>query len=1038
VDVTGTAAEETLGPYRLLRELGHGGMGLLYEAEHIQLERKVALKLLAPKLAADPSFRERFVRESQLLAAMEHPNIIPIYDAGEVDGLLYIAMRLVEGSDLGHLIAREGPLPPELALSLLEQVASALDAAHARDLVHRDVKPANILVDEDRGRVFLTDFGVARWGRTEGGQTAIDAIVGTVDYAAPEQLQGGQVGPAADVYALGGVLFEALTGHRAYERDTDVAVIFAHALEPPPAASELRPELPPAIDNVLGTAMAKDPGERYPTCQALVGDARAALGAAAAPRAAPIAVPLPPGSIARTVPFQARLPVPAAPLIGRGRELGELGGLLWDESIRLLTLTGPSGAGKTRLAIEAAGVASGRFPGGIAFVDLAPISAPDLFLPALSVTLGVAERIDGDGKARDDLLQALCTWLAAAPTLLLLDSFEHLVAAAPTVAELLAAVPSLRLLVTSHAPLHLRQEHEYQVPPLAFPDAVEASDLEAATASPAVALFLDRALAVAPDFSVDEDTVAVVSAICARLDGLPLAIELAASRVRLLSPQAILARLENALEFLTGGAQDLPARHQTLRAAIDWSYGLLEPAEQVLFERLGVFAGGFTLEAAESICGVADHPDEVLAGIESLHRKSLLQREDASASEPRLTLLHPIQEYALYRLLERGELGELRRRHANYYLRLAEEAEAELVGPEQATWVGHLELESGNLRAALAWALEGDQLEHGMRAAGALSRFWSIRGQVSEGRLWLDQALRRGSDVDPGVRAKALFAAGYAALGQGDFSEAVDRFADSLALARAANDEQGVASSLAQLGWLSSARGEFERSVALSEESLSLARRLGDARTASLALATLGEAAAAHGDYDRSAELLVECLELRRAAGDRRNVANALLNLGRIELVRGREEQAASLLDEGLELARELRDTWGIAVGLSSNAVAALLREDRGRARELLAESLTLCWERRDRRLAAECLAGLATVAAQAGNPARAARLSGAAGHVRETTGAVPSPLERLLEELRSAAPPEAPSAETLAAEEARGRAFSFEQAVADALGEAK
>lgn len=1007
--MTSQPAGDELGPYRLLGELGRGGMGLLYEAEHVHLGRKVALKLLAPRLAADPGFRERFVRESQLLAAIEHPNIIPIYDAGQIDGVLYLAMRLVDGPDLGALIAREGPLEPYRALAILDQVGSALDAAHARELVHRDVKPANILIDEPSGRVFLTDFGIAKNWRAEA-VTQTSLVVGTVDYAAPEQLQGEPATPASDVYALGGVLFEAFTGHRAYEKATEVAVIFAHALEPPPAASELRSELPPAIDRVIGTAMAKAPGDRYATCRALVAHARAALGDAQEPSgtaggAAALSVPAPRPAL----PPHSGLPLPASPLVGRERELIEVGELLSDRRYRLVTLTGSAGTGKTRLALAAAHRSRHAFPGGVAFVDLAAVVEPAAFVPTLSETLGVDERAIAE--SGESLLEAISARLRGPRTLLLLDSFEHLLAAATIVGELLAAVPSLTLLVTSHAPLHLRHEHEYPVPPLADSDAVE--------------LFLERATAVVPDFVADsEDAVTAVHAICARLDGLPLAIELAASRVRLLSPQAILGRLENALEFLTGGARDLPARHQTLRAAIEWSYGLLEPAERVLLERLGVFSGGFTLEAAAAVCGADEPADEVATRLESLLEKSLVRRLVEPGEERRLLLLQSIQEYALYRLLENGEVGELRRRHAVYYLRLAEQAEPDLFGEEQAAWVTRLEREAGNLRAALAWALESQQLELGLRAASALSRYWSIRGHGTEGRLWLDRALRRGEEVPPRVYSRALYAAGYAALGQGDFGVAGARFDRSLTVARGAADRQGVAMALGQLGWVAAARGETARAVELSKESLSLAERLGETGTASVALANLAEVAAAQGRYDQAAQLSDECLALRRRSGDRRNIANALLNLGRIELARGRKDPAERLLDEGLAIARELGDTWSIAVGLSSLGHLALRRGDYERAAELLVESLKISSERHDRRLSAECIAALSTVAALDGDHARAARLGGAAERLRATTGAIPSPLERSVEERH-------PGFE---AERARGAAMSFEEAVADAL----
>ena len=1020
---------EQLGPYRLLGRLGRGGMGVVYAAEHVRLGRRAALKLLAPQLGADPAFRERFVRESQLLAAIEHPNIIPIYDAGEADGLLYIAVRYVEGTDLAKLIEQEGALPVDRALSIVEQAGSALDAAHARGLVHRDVKPANILLDQPTGRVFLTDFGVAK--RQGDDRTATGLIMGTIHYAAPEQVQGQAVGPPADVYALGGVLFEALSGRKTFEKETDVAVIFAHALEAPPALSELRPDLPPAIDRVIETALAKDPADRYESCGALVADARAALGAEV--EGEPDLGVRPSVELA-AAPLASNLPSPPLPLIGRQREVDELERLLRGSDVRLLTLTGPGGTGKTRLAVEVATSVADAFPGGAVFVDLVPVSQPDLVMPALAETLGVEEGSDS-ARATSAMLEAVCARLQGSPRLLVLDNFEHLLPAARIVSDLLAAVPTLKVVVTSQASLKLGYEHEYVVPPLALPEPEEAAEVDAAARSPAVALFVDRARAVAPDFELTVDNVSAVTGICARLDGLPLAIELAVARLRVLSPEMILARLESALDLLTAGPRDLPARHRTLRAAIDWSYELLEPEGQTIFQRLAVFAGGFTLDAAEVVCTTGDGGADVLRTVESLLDQSLLRPADSGG---RFRMLQSIQEYALFRLLERGDADELRRRHARHYLSLAVSAQPELVGPDQAAWVRRLDAEVGNLRAAFDWALESDELELGLRAAWALTRFWSVAGHMSEGRQWLNQALDRASGVDPAVRARALFAAGYGALGQGDFEDASTRFGESLALAREIGDDHAVAMSLAQLGWLVAARGEGTRAIAISEESLALARRLRDPRTASVALANLAETAVARGDYDRAAKLFGESLALRRDAGDSRNVANALLELGRIELARGEDQRAVSLLDEGLRLARELGDTWGVSVALASLGGVALARGDYDGAAEPLTQSLVLCSERRDKRLAAECLAGLALVALEHDDPVRAARLGGAADRMRKAVGAAPSSVERVLDDRHRWAGPAALGPAAFEAERQRGAALPFADAVAYGLEAAR
>jgi len=1022
----------TLAGYRIERELGRGGMGRVYEAEHVQLQRRLALKVLAPHLTADEAFRERFVRESQLLAAIDHPNIIPIYDAGEADGFLYIAMRYVEGADLKALLEREGPLDAERAVGLVEQVADALDAAHARDLVHRDVKPANVLVDAETERIFLTDFGLAKRLRGQG-LSGAGLFLGTVDYASPEQIEGRPVTPAVDVYGLGCLLYECLTGSPPFQKETDVAVVHAHLLEPPPQVTAIRPELPGGLDGVIATALAKSADGRYATCGDLVADAQAALGGR---RAATIAAtPRPAGTVvAASVPADvpSTLPTHATPFVGRSKELDALRDLIRRDDVRLVTLTGPGGTGKTRLATEAASGLGDAFPHGLYFVDLASLSEPALVLPRIAEALGVEETAAADGA--DGLLEALRGRLRQDRLLLLLDNFEQVLAAAPAVADVLAAGPAVKVLVTSRGSLRLRGEREYPLAPLPLPEREEEADPEAAARSPAVALFVEGAQAVRPEFELTSENATTVSEICRRLDGLPLAIELAAAWVKLLSPTEILGRLERRLELLTGGELDRPSRHQTLREAIGWSYELLDAGEQRLFARLAVFTGGCTLESAETVAGGnGDGGRPVLDALSSLADKSLVRRREGADGRTRIAMLQTIHEYALYRLVERGELEELRSRHAEDFLALVEAAEPELVGPDQERWVRRLEDESGNVRAALDWTLESGRLELGLRIAGSLTRFWSIRGHMSEGRSWLDHALARDGDVAPAVRAKAAYASGYAALGQGDFTQADTRFAESLALFRDLGDRRGAALSLAQQGWLLTARGDVDAATAVSEESLAVARELDDSRTASVALSNLAEAAVRRGDLDRATELYEEALALRRGVGDRRNVANALLNLGRTELARGEVEHATAALEEGLALARELDDTWSISVAANALAHAALRGGDGDRAAQLLRDALAIVRRRGDKRMAAESLQTAAALAASRDDSARAARLWGAAGGLRETSGASASALERAAEDTWLA-PARAPAGDEFERELDVGRRLELDDAVAAAL----
>jgi non-specific serine/threonine protein kinase len=988
-----------LGGYRVEGPLGRGGMGLVFLAEHERLGRKAALKLLIPELAKDADFRERFVRESQLIAAIEHPNIIPIYDAGETEELLYVAMRYVEGHDLKTLLAREGPLAVERALEIVGDAGAALDAAHARELIHRDVKPANILLDTPSARTFLTDFGIAKERTSSATQPGL--FVGTVGYTPPEQIEGRPISPATDVYALGCVLYESLTGLPAFEKETDVAMIYAHLSDPPPAVTAKRADLPAALDVVIASALAKSEAERYQTCGELLAAARSALGGSTVvvPTPGVASAPLLPPSSAPAQAVRASLPTPDTPLVGRASERDEACAVLRG-NVRLLTFTGPGGTGKTRLAIEVGRALSSDFPDGVAFVNLAAVNDPALVTTAVAEALGVEERAEGGA---DDLhavaLDALRVRLRDARLLLVVDNFEHVLPAAPIVAELLAAAPFLKALVTSRASLRLSQEREYPVLPLALPDPGSAEDLEAVAASPAVALFVDRAQSVRPSFALDAESAPAVVEICIRLDGLPLAIELAAARVKLLSPQAILTKLESRLELLTGGARDLPSRHQTLRGTIDWSYDLLGAEAQLLLARLAVFSG-FTIEAAEEICATPGELDSgtIVDALSSLVDENLVRRRETADGDVRFELLETIHEYAMFRLVERREVDDFRVRHVAYYAELAESAAPGMVAAGQAASVKRLAEETGNLRAAMAWSLDAGELEFGLRIAASLARYWSIRGEMTEGRRWLDQALPRADEVAPPVRAKALFAAGYTALGQGDYTDSLAHFEESLALHRELGDRVGSADCLVQIGWLLITRGELERATSVSQEGLALAEGLGEARTASLALATLGDAAFAEGNYDRASELYGESLDLRRQVGDRRIIADALLKSGRADLLRGDPTHAVNALEEGLRLARELDDGWTTSVALVSLGSVRLAEGDQAGTRSLLAEALVICRRRGDKRLAAECLIATAALAASFADPVRAARLCGAAEGLRATTGATPSPLERLLE----------------------------------------
>jgi predicted ATPase/class 3 adenylate cyclase len=702
------------------------------------------------------------------------------------------------------------------------------------------------------------------------------------------------------------------------------------------------------------------------------------------------------------------LPTQPTPLVGREREVAEVCGRLRRVDVRLLTLIGPGGTGKTRLGLQAGAELLDEFEGGVFFVALAPVSDPDLVASTIAGPLGVVE--SGD----KPLEETLKGYLQDKELLLLLDNFEQVLEAAPLVGELLGSCPRLKVLATSRAALRVYGEQEYAVPPLTLPDPKRLTTVEKLSQYEAVGLFIERARAVKADFEVTNDNAPAVAEICVRLDGLPLAIELAAARTRLLSPEAMLPRLGSRLKLLIGGGRDLPARQQTLRGAIEWSHDLLDEEERTLFRRLSVFVGGFALETAEEVCDAGSEPEvDVLDGVESLLGKSLLRQEETE--DGRLFMLETIREYALERLEASGEAGGLRVRHADYYLLLAEEAEPELRGSQQAQWLRRLETEHDNLRAALSWTLgqEPDATEPALRLAGALWWFWFWRGHFSEGRRWLEEALEKDERLHAPARAKALAAVAWLALYQGDLERMVAASEEGLGL----DVEKGIEGSTALFlriirGVAAREQGDTGQATILLEEALALGREAGDRWSLALALLNLGGVASNRGDYERAMEQLEECLALSRGLGDAGLLSAALISLGYEFLLQGDHERATALNAEA----------------------AALLRGDDEQARDLLKESLALSGELGDGLNAAESLDGLACTAAARGEAGRAARLFGAAEALREAMGIpLPSAARALREPYTRAARSRLDEVEWTRRWE-EGRAMSQEEAVALAL----
>ena len=940
-------------------EIGRGGFGIVFRCTEVELDRVVAVKVLTAELKED---RERFFREQHAMARLTgHPNIVGVLQVGETtSGYPYLVMQYHGQGSLQAKIKRLGLLPMEEVLRIGVKMAGALESAHRLGILHRDVKPANILLT-NYGEPALTDFGIAH---VAGGfETAVGTFTGSPAFTAPEILSGDPPSEASDVYSLGATLFAALTGHAAYERRSGeqvVAQFLRIASEPVP---DLRDGgIPDDVSAVIEKAMFRNPEER-PSAVVLGQElqrTQSGHGLAADEMALPdgqqTVAAAPPGRRAHR-----GLPLELTSFIGRDAELGEVRNALSES--RLVTLTGVGGVGKTRLARRVAAEAQQDFPDGVHFIELGELRDGSLLVDVVATGLGLR-----DESARP-LREVLVDFVGPRRLLLVLDNCEQLIDdVVGLVEELLRDCPHLRVLATSRERLGVFSESVVPVAPLPCPEADDAPTLGSLSRFDAVALFSERAAAAVRDFRLSEENRATVANIVSRLEGVPLAIELAAARLRAMSLQQLQDRLGDRYQLLTRGSRAAPKRQQALSWSVSWSYDLCTPAEQRMWARLSVFAGVFELDAAQQICGADTDEYDFLDLVTSLVDKSILIRTE-SHNVVRFRMLEILREYGRQQIEETAEYHELRRRHADWYRGLAREAFDNWFSPRQLDWIARIQREMPNFREAMEFSLSEDG-EAALGIAAALQPFWMCRGMLRESRRWTDRALERAPREPTRDRLQALFSAaivtplhgdastgesraaearalaeqtddpfanagvaiadGVNALMAGDLTRAAGHFEDAL---RASDDDNLQVNAMLLLGWALEFAGDTEGAVKWQEKALALATSRGETVYRSYALWELGIRWFGDGRIDRAEQLLHEGLRFAQLINDQRNVAGCLEGLAWISARRDDARAAAVMMGAADALAG--------AVGSRALLLPRLNvfhAECEGRAREALGE----------------------------------------------------------------------------------------------------
>ena len=876
-------------------------MASVYLGQDLKHGRRVAIKVMNADIGAAIG-TSRFLREIEIAARLTHPHILPLHDSGVIDDQPYYVMPYIEGESLRQRIIRLKSFSIVDALRFASEIASALGYAHQQGLIHRDIKPENVLLSN--GIALVADFGIARFTNANEGTaiTMANAAIGTPAYMSPEQLEHvAAIDGRTDLYSLGCVLYEMLVGIPPFTGPLH-SLAYQHISVEPRSVSENRPEVPAIVAEAIRKLLAKSPADRYATAADFV----RAINS--------------PSTDAATLSFEApkthvatNLPKDRTRFIGRNQELSDCTHVL--EGSRLLTLAGLGGCGKTRLAIKVAESLTSKFPAGVWFVDLAPLTETSRVVGAIAQVLGLREEAD------KDLNDLVIAHISDKKVLLVLDNCEHLLSScAEFVDGLLNSCAEIRIIATSREALNVQGERVIQLPPLGVPDPKSVLSFESVQSADAIKLFVDRAQIARSSFELTTANFASVAEVCRRLDGIPLAIELAAARVKILSIEQILTKLDDRFKLLSSVGRTMLPRHQTLRAVIEWSYDQLASTEQRLLRALSVFAGGWTLALASSVVPDLDEFEMLELHSELVDKSIVVVASDQSESL-RYSFLETVRQFLLEQLNESGEADHAREAHFKAMLNLAERGLAERVTDEQV-WTTELEVESDNMRVALEYARDVDSEKY-LSLVGALAWFWIVKTHIAEGREHLTAALA-ASAVKPSrpSRARALWGAAHMLALQGDTSEARAWIDEARSMSHDLGDTREIALALEGIGWTHFFRSEDEAACTAFEECLRLQRGGGDQHLVIRAMVGLAQVLVALGRTDEAKPMAQEIIEFAEKHNDKRSEHFGWHYLADCELILGNCKDSLNLYKQSLVLAHAIGDKVEISFEVQGVAMS--------------------------------------------------------------------------------------------------------------------